>query len=202
MKPLRLLITALSLSACSIDVSEPTPITILPTNPPPQATTPQPSTPSPVAASPLPDLTPTPVALTPVPAPIPWADLQLNGKLIFLTFTAAVQSAPILVQLDLASGAQTALFQPPTNTWLSGAAVSPDHTQIVLAYAPPPPPGEYQFGYTELHLLPADGSAAPRPLITLATRPEAFFNPVWSPDGQYIYYAHLTRNTSDPETYQ
>jgi Tol biopolymer transport system component len=192
MKSLRLLLAALFLGACSIDVSGPTPVTVRPTG----------SQPSPVAASPQPGATPAPVALTPVPAPLPWAGRNLGGKLVFLTFVNAPQSAPILVQLDLATGAQTALFEPPTNTWISGAAVSPDRAHIVVAYAPPPPPDDYQYGYTELYLLPADGSAAPQPLLTRTEKVESFFNPAWSPDGDYLYYVHLLPDAVTDGAYQ
>jgi len=201
MKTIRLLFLTLVLTACSIQISDVTPDAAA-TRPP--AFTRVSNLPSPTAPTPLPTAasTPAPVILTPIPAPLPWANLNLTGKLIFLTFITAPQSAPILVQLDLATGQQTTLFQPPTNTWVSGAAVSPDREQIVIAYAPPPPPGEYQYGYTELYLLPADGSEAPGPLLQLTQKPEAFFNPVWSPDGKYVYYVHLTPDSSDQQTFQ
>lgn len=208
MKTIRLAFLTLVLTACSIQISDVTPNTAA-TQPPAitqVSNLPSPAAPTPASTAPasLPTTASTqaPVILTPVPAPLPWADLNLTGKLIFLTFITAPQSAPILAQLDLATGQQTTLFQPPTNTWISGAAVSPDQKQIVIAYAPPPPPGDYQYGYSELYLLPADGSAAPQPLLARTEKTEAFFNPVWSPDGTYVYYVHLTPDSSDQQNFQ
>jgi WD40 repeat protein len=201
MKSLRLLIVALFLTACSIQISEVAPTLTAPSSLPTTASTQVASALAPTQAA---------IPLTPIPAPLPWANLNLTGKLIFLTFITGSQSVPRLVQLDLATGQQTTLFQPPANTWISGAAVSPDHKQIVIAYAPPPPPGDYQYGYTEFYLLPAEcvslpegcGSAAPQPLLTRTAKTESFFNPSWSPDGRYLYYVHLTSNSGNDGTYQ
>jgi Tol biopolymer transport system component len=127
--------------------------------------------------------------------PITWADLNLTGRLVFIRVTTDPQSAQgytiDLVQLDLASGALTVVFTPPPDTWLTAAQVSPDGKEIVLAYAPPPAPGETQFGYTDLYRLAADGSGEPQPLLLRADPQEAYFNPEWSPDGRFLYYARF-----------
>jgi Tol biopolymer transport system component len=60
-----------------------------------------------------------------------------------------------------------------------------------MTYAPPPSPGQTQYGYTGLYLLPSDGSGPPQPVLEHAASKESFFQPVWSPDGQHIYFAHL-----------
>jgi Tol biopolymer transport system component len=102
----------------------------------------------------------------------------------------------------------TTLFLPPENAWLTSASVAPDGSRIALAYAPPPPEGTAQLGYTGLHLLPGDCAARPAgcttddltPLLEPAGSNEAYFSPVWSPDGQALYYAHFTPSQSDTST--
>jgi Tol biopolymer transport system component len=108
--------------------------------------------------------------------------------------------------LDLASGQQAPLFQPPEKGWLTAASLSPEGEWLALAYAPPPAAGEVQLGYTSLYLLPGDcagpgGACAPTDLTLLLERDNphaAYFSPVWAPNGQTLYFAHFT--PSDSET--
>ncbi len=96
-----------------------------------------------------------------------------------------------MYQVNLASGEVRTLFSAPETAWLSAVSASPDGTRLVVAYAPPPPAGEIQFGYTGLYTLPADGSGPLVPFIERTASQESFFSPQWSPDGQYIYFGHL-----------
>lgn len=109
------------------------------------------------------------------------------GKLYYLALVGEQQQ---LLTLDLASGEEEIVFAVPELGWLSGAAVSPDGQQIVLAYSAPPTAGQVQFGFTDLYLMPADGSEAPTPLILKEDPSEAFFNVSW-PLADTIYYAHV-----------
>ncbi len=123
-------------------------------------------------------------AATP-PASLAWAGLNLEGHLVF------TQGVDGIEKLNLATGEQATLFKPPEDAWLTSATVSPDGKQIVLAYAPPPPEGQIQFGYTGLYLMPAEASAPPSPLLERTDPQESYFYPSWSPDGKYLYYAHF-----------
>jgi Tol biopolymer transport system component len=81
--------------------------------------------------------------------------------------------------------------------------VSPDGTRLALAYAPPPPEGEIAYGYTDLYIAPLDQIDQLQPVLERTDPQESYFNPVWSPDGRYIYYAHLghsapVTNTAQP----
>lgn len=179
-----LLLLTLCLSACSVNVSTPAPSPTaaesIPTMHPP---------PSPVLA------TPTLAPATPFTVPITWDKLQLTGKLVFAAGPGGI------VQLDLTSGEMTTLFQlaDPQNSWVQSEWVSPDATQIAIAYAPPPPPGGIQFGYTNLYLVPMDGSGQAQPVFPEPEPNEAYFNPIWSPDGKYIYVLHLVPPPSQTE---
>ncbi len=97
-----------------------------------------------------------------------------------------------LLRYDFATGSSLTLFEVPTNAWLSHMAASPDGSQIALSYAPSPGENQIQFGYSSLYLLLADGRSEPRLLIERSSEQEVFFNPTWSPDGQQLYYSHVT----------
>ncbi|MGH2524551.1 MAG: TolB family protein, partial [Anaerolineales bacterium] len=142
-------------------------------------------TPAPAPTSTSPPSTPQAPTQTQTSTPPSWAHLQLTGRLLFTHGRLGIE------QLDLATGALTNVFVPPAQGWLTAASVSPDGRQIVVAYAPPPPAGKVQLGYTDLYLMPTDGSAALTPLLQRTEAQESFFNPSWSPDGQYVYYAHF-----------
>jgi hypothetical protein len=123
---------------------------------------------------------------------LPVTSLKLTGRLVFFAYTAAGDVTPSLVQMDLSTGNLTTIFRPPEKGWMNGAAISPDAGQIMLAYSPPPEAGQPEYGPTELFELPASGSSQPRRVTRRITQNEAFYQPVWSPDGKYVYYTHFT----------
>jgi Tol biopolymer transport system component len=125
---------------------------------------------------------------------LPAGDDALIGSLVYIE----VQPGKVFLQkLAAATGQTTTLFNVPETGWLSYAAVSPDGNQVVLAYAPPPPPGQIQLGYSNLYITLADGDTTPRPLLEKQAANEIYFNPVWSPDGRFIYYTHIVPNPAD-----
>lgn len=173
-KMIWVLLSLLLLAGCSIDLSGPThkppePIYIRDTPAPPGSSAAQaaPGQPSP---------------------PPPWASAKLSGHLIY------VQVPRQIAKLDLASGQKSILFEAPGNAFISAAQVSPDGKQIVMAYAPPQDPALQSIN-TDLYVMPADGSTEPQVLLKRADPKENLFNPVWSADGQAVYYSHLI---SDP----
>lgn len=126
-------------------------------------------------------------------APPAWAELGLDGALYY---TAFIQEQQNLLRLDLETGEQVTLFDPPENAWLSDIALSPDGRQILMAYGPPPEEGQVQFGFTDLYMMPADGSAEPVPLLERQEASETYYNISWPLD-DYIYYAHFSPSTDD-----
>ncbi|MEM7118107.1 MAG: hypothetical protein AAF614_37095, partial [Chloroflexota bacterium] len=50
---------------------------------------------------------------------------------------------------------------------------------------------------SNLYLMLADGETAPRPLTELAGSTEVYFQPVWGPNGRYLYYAHNIPDAND-----
>lgn len=134
-----------------------------------------------------------PVAPTPTPPAtigVPWAGLEVRGRVLFTEVMGGVHL------LDLTTGQMTEVFAPPaTQSWVNAASLSPDGRWLALAYAPPPPQGEIQFGYTEIHLISMGANRALTPLLTRQVPQESFFNPQWSSDGRYLYYARLAPYT-------
>src|SRR5688500_7221897 len=167
---LLLLLVAVVLASCSIELSD--------------------QTPEPTVFVPIIGTTSGTAGTSEVPAtelsPAEWADLGLTGRLQYTLGNDGI------LQLDLATGETRMVFTPPEDTWLTSAAASPDGARLAVAYAPPPPEGVAQLGYTGLYALPgdcaqrADGCAAAdlQELVVQADRDEAYFSPAWSPDGQ------------------
>lgn len=145
--------------------------------------------PTPAPATVQPSLTPdmsvaTTIAPTPTVAPPQWAHLNLTGHLIFN------QPKVGLGQLDLVTGALTTVFALPEEGWITGAALAPDGQTLVMAYAPPPPTDQVQLGYTDLYFL-SEGDSEPKIALARTDPQESFFSPLWSAQGDYIYFAHF-----------
>lgn len=118
-----------------------------------------------------------------------------NG-LLFMQIAPGTQT---VARFDLASSEVETLFIPLTNAWLSHADSNPDGSEFVLAYAPPPPDGEVQLGFTQLYLL-TNGDTTPRLLIEPQQPGEIFFYPDWTDDGRFIYYSHVVQQDNAPFT--
>lgn len=179
------LLIIVTLNACSVEVSDPQATTA------PATEASQPSTPEGNEQSP-----PSPTAETSgldSRGEPPWEELGYAGKLYYVGFKA---DRPNLLSLDLTNGDETIIFEPPEHAWLSEVAASPDGTQLLLAYGPPPEAGQVQFGFTDLYIMPADGSTGPQPLLVRVDPSETYFNISW-PVEEWIYYAHFSPSADE-----
>jgi len=109
-----------------------------------------------------------------------------QGQIVFVEIDERDQ---FVTEYDLATRRTRRLFTAPENAWVAGTAVSPDGSQIVMAYAPEPPAGQVQFGYTGLFVL-NEGDISEE-LVTRNAPDEVFYNPVWSPNSDFLYYSHV-----------
>jgi len=129
----------------------------------------------------------------------PWSHLGITGRLMY---SLGIQGIHVL---DLATAQEKTIFTLPDQAWLTAASISADANVIVLAYAPPPGEGAVQLGYTSIYELPGEcltraTSCTPDDLTLLVDRTdphEAYFSPIWSPDGRYVYFAHFTPSSAD-----
>jgi Tol biopolymer transport system component len=128
--------------------------------------------------------------------PSVWGKFGLSGRLVLIEFNP---DGNRLFSLDLTTGARTLLYQAPQRSLLSGAAVSPDGKQILLVYAPPPPP-DGSLTASNLYLMPADGSSLPQVLVTSATSNDLYYIASWAPDGQSIYSSYYHPADSQKNT--
>lgn len=125
-----------------------------------------------------------------------WADLDLAGKLVYMV-SLPPENRTAIAQLDLQTGMETILFEAPAGAFLTSFTMSPDSRILILSYQPPLDAGSTAFGYSGLYWLPADGSAEPAIFLLDEDSQEAFFAPVWSAGGDYLYYALYRRIEAD-----
>jgi Tol biopolymer transport system component len=168
------LASAWAISGCSVQVNQP-PVAI-----------------SPIASTQNPNGSPAPAKI-----PVTWANLNVTGKLVYNA--ANDTTARVSVQsLDLETGDLVTIFQVPQNGWVDTVAVSPDHNTLILSYSPPM---ELPYGgQGSLYHMPLDGSEPPQLLVTPPTDQDVYSQPTWSPDGKYIYLAHI--NYESVTTYE
>ena len=122
-------------------------------------------------------------------SPIHWADLNLKGRLVYISVTKSGGNSVLSIQaLNLATGEVTTIFTAPENSWIYYVTVSPDGSQLVMSYLPPSQGNN--LGIQALYLMPLDGSKPPQLLITPPTQYDQYIQVEWSPDGKDIYFVH------------
>lgn len=110
------------------------------------------------------------------------AGLELQGQLYY------TQGFDGLWRHDLQRGVSERWWLPEAGSLVSGVAAAPDGSRLALAWAPPGADG-FQPGTTDLWLtdLPA---VEPRPLLVREDVFEAWRDPFWSPDGEWLLVTH------------
>ena len=140
---------------------------------------------------------------TPYSIPITWSSLNLTGKLIFVVNTATTTDTYMDIQeLDLHSGGITTLFQSVSNGWIDSAVISPDHKEIVMSYSTPTLQQGATFTPMALFSFPLDGSQPPHQLFPLPLKDDQDIEPVWSPDGKYLYFVLVNNGVPPAEPNQ
>ena len=171
------LIFALAFSSCSIQVEQPTVAT--------PASTSESISPTVSSGGNSPQTN----IVTTTQVPVTWGDLSLSGRLVYINGTSVDNVFSLQIQvLNLATGEVTTIFNAPKYSWIYYITVSPDNTQVVMSYSPPP--GDNPVDQ-DLYIMPLDGSQAPKLLFTPPTKEDDYAEVEWSPDGKYIYFTHV-----------
>ena len=171
------LILALMLSSCSIDVEQP------------GVTTPAPTFQSIPTPAPSTEGVPQTNLVTTTQIPVTWGELNLTGKLVYINGISVDNVFQLQVQiLDLVTGEITTIFDAPKYSWIYYISVSPDHTQLLMSYNPPP--GDNPVDQ-DIYVMPLDGSQPPQRLFTPPTREDDYIEVEWSPDSKHVYVTHV-----------
>lgn len=120
--------------------------------------------------------------------PMTWAGLDLTGRLVYIASSFDGGSALRIQALHLTTGEIETLFTKADSGWVFYVTISPDAEQLVMSYIPPAQPGASSS--RGLYVMPLDASTPPRPLFPPPTVDDQYVQAEWSPDGQYIYFAH------------
>ena len=97
--------------------------------------------------------------------------------------------SPVFIRLlDLVTGEVTTIFDAPKYSWIYYISVSPDNTQLLMSYNPPP--GDNPVDQ-DIYVMPLDGSQAPQRLFTPPTPEDDYIEVEWSPDSKYIYVTQV-----------
>ena len=171
------LICAIILSSCAIEVEQPS------------VATPVPTFESVPATAPSAEGAPEENIVTTTQIPVTWGDLNLTGKLVYINGLSVDNIFRLQVQiLDLVTGEIATIFDAPKYSWIYYLSVSPDHTQLLMSYNPPPGEGTVD---QDIYIMPLDGSQAPQRLFTPPTAEDDYIEVEWSPDSKYIYVTQV-----------
>jgi Tol biopolymer transport system component len=171
------LVFTLILSSCSIQVEQPAVVT--------PASTPE-SIPPTLSSGENSQQT---NIVTTTQVPVTWSDLNLSGRLVYINGTVVDNVFSLQIQvLNLVTGELKTIFDAPKYSWIYYITVSPDNTQVLMSYSPPP--GDNPVDQ-DLYIMPLDGSQAPKLLFTPPTKEDDYVEVEWSPDGKYIYFTHV-----------
>ena len=171
------LILTLVLSSCSIEVEQPGV-----TTPPPTFEL------APTLSPPTKSASQTNVVTT-TQVPVTWADLDLKGRLVYINGISVDNVFQLQIQvLDLVTGEITTIFDAPKYSWIYYISVSPDHTQLLMSYNPPP--GDNPVDQ-DIYVMPLDGSRAPERFFTPPTAEDDYIEVEWAPDGKYVYFTQV-----------
>ena len=139
--------------------------------------------------------------------PLVWKDMGLQGRLVYISSSFGSNNGGLsnLIAvdiLDLSSGQIMTIFDAPAGDWIDFVSASPDGKQLVMEYLPAGDNGSSGSKQELLYAMPLDGSQSPRLILAPPTPADLYYQPVWSPDGAYIYFSHVDLRASSASSGQ
>jgi Tol biopolymer transport system component len=102
-----------------------------------------------------------------------------------------------ILTLDLQTAEFTTVFKAPDGAWIGYVNASPDNEQLLMSYSlPQNDSASTSFGLQALYTMPLDGSDPPQLLFPPPSDKDEYYQPEWSPDGQYVYFTHANYQSS------
>ena len=111
----------------------------------------------------------------------------------------------VIAALDMTTNERTVFFDIPENSWVYEIDASDANNQMAFSYTPPPPSErETQlFDRIGIYTLPLDQSdAEPQPIVVPSQVNEFFYDPIWTPDGKSLVYAHYIVIENNTQNYE
>ncbi len=109
-----------------------------------------------------------------------------------------------IISLDVATQTQTVLFERPQLSWIYEIDASAAAGQIAIAYTQPPELNKApKYDRSGIYLLALDGSQTePQQLIGGDRENEWYVNPIWSADGETLFYVRQTIDMQADSSYE
>ncbi len=139
--------------------------------------------------------------------PLVWKDMGLQGRLVYISSSFGSNNGGLsnLIAvdiLDLSSGQIITIFDAPAGDWIDFVSASPDGKQVVMEYLPGGDSASSGSKQELLYAMPLDGSQSPRLILAPPTPADLYYQPVWAPDGAYIYFSHVDLRASSASSGQ
>ncbi|MGB1249357.1 MAG: TolB family protein [Candidatus Promineifilaceae bacterium] len=128
-------------------------------------------------------------------------DIETTGTIYYVDQLSQPEFA--IAAIDMATNKRSIFFDMPEDSWVYEIDVSNENQQLLLSYTPPPDEGTQLYDRIGIFSLPLDQSTdQPQPIIMPTQANEFFYDPIWTPDGNGIVYAHYVVLENNTQTYE
>ncbi len=111
---------------------------------------------------------------------------ELSGKIIFIEERGSTDTQ--ITQFDTTTQKMSTIFRIPKGGWIYGLDANFQGTHLVISYSPPNENRVADLDRNGLYLLEMVKRAKPQLIIGNEQALVYYYDPIWSPDGSYLYY--------------
>lgn len=120
-----------------------------------------------------------------------------------LMVSAGAEQGNQVISWDLATKRATPLFTPPPQGWVNQIDLAADGHTLALSYTPPPGQAGAPFDRAGLYALDLEGTDRRLTPLLVPEGPHTFYyNPIWSPDGRYLFTVRIMPKEGAPQGVQ